>query len=178
MEWWQGFEKCQILTWYWNISLKTCPDKNFFADFFHCKYTFYYCYFSCMSCLIKFILKKIGPHFVGSPSFHFKIYYKILRNTSVLGQSTLDFVSPKLKLHNQYCHSFHTWRRTAPLPQAKVIIVIDLFMAAARRSCGNLCMPFSAAAGEPFSFLFWHMIYACLQLGKVGRSISKPFINL
>ena len=124
----------------------------------------------------KVYFEKNGPHFVGlSPQFHFKIHHKILWNTSILGKSILDFLSPNVKLHNPYCHSFHTWRRAAPLPQAKVIIVIDLFMAAARRSCGNLCMPFSAAYSRRafFFFLFWHMIYACLQLGKVGRSISN-----
>ena len=36
--------------------------------------------------------------------FHFKIYQTILWNTSFLGKSLLNFVSPDLKLHNRYYH--------------------------------------------------------------------------
>ena len=140
--------------WFWNISV-----KNFFADFFHNKYTLYcWCFHIC-----HVYFEKNGPHFVGlSPPFHFKIHHKILWNTSILGKNILDFLSPNVKLHNPYCHSFHTWRRAAPLPQAKVIIVIDLFMAAARRSCGNLCMPFSAAYSRRAFFFFYSGIWFML----------------
>ena len=37
----------------------------------------------------KVYLVKICPSFVDSPSFHFKIYQKILRNTSFLGKGLL-----------------------------------------------------------------------------------------
>ena len=128
----------------------------------------------------KVYFEKNGPHFVGlSPQFHFKIHHKILWNTSILGKSILDFLSPNVKLHNPYCHSFHTWRRAAPLPQAKVIIVIDLFMAAARRSCGNLCMPFSAAYSRRAFFFFILAYDLCLFAIRQGWQVNfKPFINL
>ena len=48
---------------------------------------------------------KIGPNFVGLPTFNFKIYKRILRNTSLLGKILMDFVISNVKLHNRYCHS-------------------------------------------------------------------------
>ena len=103
---------------------------------------------------------------------------KSFGNTSILGKSILDFVSPNVKLHNPYCHSFHTWRRTAPLPQAKVIIVIDLFMAAARRSCGNLCMPFSAAYSPRAFFFFFILAYdLCLFAIRQGWQVNFETIH-
>jgi hypothetical protein len=52
----------------------------------------------------------IGQNFVGSLSFHFKIYQRILWKTSFLVKSLLDFVSPNVKLHNMYRHSAHILR--------------------------------------------------------------------
>ena len=40
---------------------------------------------------------KLSPNFVCSPSFHFKIYQRILRNTSLFSKSLSDFISPNLK---------------------------------------------------------------------------------
>ena len=61
--------------------------------------------FQCRKLIESFWL---GPNFVGSPPFHFKIH--ISKNPLehfTFRQNSLDFLSPNVKLHNRYCHIGH-----------------------------------------------------------------------
>ena len=40
---------------------------------------------------------------------NFPINQRILRSTLLLGKSVLDFESPKVKLHNRYCHKLYSY---------------------------------------------------------------------
>ena len=48
---------------------------------------------------------KFGPNFVNCRHLSKKIHQRILWNTSLLGKSVMDFVSPNVKLHNRYWHN-------------------------------------------------------------------------
>ena len=107
MEWQQVVKMWEILT-FQGLILKYFCQKYILTRnsrlICHKKYKIQFWHFSYKS-QEKVYSIKMCPKFVGSPSFHFKIYQRILWNSPLLGKSQLYFVSLNLKLHNRYHHN-------------------------------------------------------------------------
>ena len=66
------------------------------------------CWFSKWVIYKKKIYSENMPNFCWLGLFHFKKYLNFLRICSLLSENLPNFVFSSLKLHNQYCHTFHS----------------------------------------------------------------------